>query len=215
MKLVEKVLENISSENLQSLSSDFRLSPEQTLGAVNALIPGILSALKAKLFTGLAQGNTGDFLNIINDFSSENFNIRTLFSDNSEALTTLSDRISAFANIDGQTVKNFIPSALPMIMTAITQMLHTVGTHSLMATGSQLLGNFFTDKMQGSPYEIAIKSANAFLSSVFGGNTEEILSNTVNNDVANNNNFIQTVLDLFEQDNDGSVMDDIYHMLVK
>ena len=73
---------------------------------------------------------------------------------------------------------------------------------------------FLSNDSNGSPYESAIKAANDFIGNIFGGQTAEKLA-AESSQLAPQNDFAQTILDLLDQDNDGSVMDDIYHMLVR
>ena len=218
MKLVEKVIEQIPQQNLQTLSDNYNIGSDQITNALNALVPGILSAFKAKIVTGLNDGNSADFLNLVSNFNSDTSDNRalltSLFGKNQDVIDTLIQRVSAFSGINEDVVKSFIPAAMPAVMTGVTEMIQNVTVDSAIATGSEALSNFFSGNSTHSPYESAIKAANDFLGNVFGGQTAEKLA-AESNQLSPQNDFAQTILDLLDQDNDGSVMDDIYHMLVR
>lgn len=218
MKLVEKVIEQISQQNLQSLSDSHNIDLDQIKNALNALVPGILSAFKAKIVTGLNDGNTSDFLNLISNFNSDSNDnqalLSSLFGDHTEVVNTLIQRVSAFSGMSEDTVKAFIPAAMPIIMSGITEMIQNITMDSAIETGSQALSSFLSEENSASPYENAIKAANDFIGKIFGGQTAEKLAEE-SSSLAPQNDFAQTILDLLDQDNDGSVMDDIYHMLVR
>ena len=218
MKLVEKVIEQIPQQNLQSLSDGYNIDSDQVSNALNALVPGILSAFKAKIVTGLNDGNSMDFLNFISNVGSDSNDnqalLSSLFGDHTDVVDTLVQRVSAFSGMNEETVKAFIPSAMPTIMSGITDMIQNVTMDSAIETGSQALTSFLSGDHSGSPYESAIKAANDFIGNVFGGQTAAKLAED-NSQMSPQNDFVQTILDLLDQDNDGSVMDDIYNMLVR
>ena len=213
MKLVERVLDNISSEEITDIASGFGLSSQKISSLMNATISGLLSAFKARIVSSMNSGDLSPLLQVINSANSD-FNINDLFDGNSEALTTLYQRISEFSNIDVEQISQIIPNIMPVISNAITTMFQEYGANMLIASG----GNFINDLTNNSStsYETAINAANSFLGSVFGNISEQIpVANIQSQGLKNDNFFVQNLFDLFDQDNDGSVMDDIYRMLVR
>ncbi len=212
MKLVERVLDNIPSEEISEIAAEFNMPAVNISSVMNAIIPGILSAFKAKLVSGM---NTGDVSSLLGMFEStqSNFDINQLFNDNTEALNTLYGRISEFSGIDEQKISEIVPAIMPTISNAVSNMLQDFGASTLIAQGN----NFITDLVStNAGYETAINAANDFLGSVFGMETKKELSIPASSAELNeHDSFVQNLFDLFDQDNDGSVMDDIYRMLVK
>jgi hypothetical protein len=224
MKLVEKVLENLPQDTVTHLSQLLNVDSVQISSALNALIPGVLSAFKAKLVTDMSQGNATGFLDIVSHFtgntSTASEQLNTLFAGNSDAMDTLTQRVSAFSGMNVSDVQTLLPAALPTIMTGVVDMVKSVGVSSAITSGSELLNSFLSEKNASSPYETAIAAANKFIGSVFGGSTQakmnaNIASDSVEADAPAGGDFVHTIIELFDQDNDGSVMDDIYNMLVK
>jgi hypothetical protein len=221
MKLVERVLDNISSEDMADIASGFGFSSQKMSSLMNATISGLLSAFKARIVSSMNSGDMSPLLQVINSTDTD-FNINDLFDGNSEALSTLYQRISEFSNIDVGQISEIIPHIMPVISNAITTMFQEYGANMLIASG----GNFINDLMSNNNtnYETAINAANNFLGSIFGNAPESIPTNAQEQATAPNiqsqalksdNSFVQNLFDLFDQDNDGSVMDDIYRMLVR
>ncbi|MEM6603432.1 MAG: hypothetical protein AAF621_05215 [Pseudomonadota bacterium] len=219
MKLVEKVYGEIAPDDIRGLALDNNITEADAKNVIQALIPGILSALKAKLVTGLNEGNASDFLTVIDEFSKPHLDgqviLNRLFSNNKQALETLTERVAAFSNVDKVLAKQFVPASIAPVMTAIVKMIKKIGDESQINAASSELDDFFNIRTSNSPYEVAIKAANDFIGSVFGGEVEKKMQAENIDRITPQNNLVYTLLDLFDQDNDGSVMDDIYHMLVK
>ena len=218
MKLVEHVLDNISSEEISDVASEFGFSSQTMSSVIHAMIPGVLSAFKARIVSSMNSGDMSSLLGVISNTES-NFNINELFDDNSEALNTLYQRISEFSGIEISKISEIVPSIMPTISNAISTMFQEYGSNALMTSGS----NFISELIKGNNgYDTAIDAANNFLGSVFGNVPEEAqVQNSGQNLVTNavtstdGDSFVQNLFDLFDQDNDGSVMDDIYRMLVR
>lgn len=212
MKLVERVLDNIPSEEISDIASEFGFSSQKMSSVINAAISGALSAFKARIVSSINSGNMSPLLELVNG-SSENFNLNELFDSNSVALNTLYQRISEFSGVDTQQISDIVPTIMPVISDAITKMFQEYSANTLAST----TGSFITDLMSNNNgYETAINAANNFLGSVFGTAPEQTpYINAPLGTPKNDNFFVQNLFDLFDQDNDGSVMDDIYRMLVR
>jgi hypothetical protein len=213
MKLVDRVLENISSQEITQIASSFGLAPQNMSSIMHAMIPGVLSAVKARIVSSMNSGDTSSLMSLL-DTSSQNLNTQKLFDDNPTVMNTLYQRISEFSGVDQNTIESLAPNLMPVISGAVTSMLKNFGTAAITQQGS----NFMTDLLSSnSNFETAITSANDFISSIFGTKTPETELNSDKAQPSDNNQnpVLQNLFDLFDQDNDGSVMDDIYRMLVR
>lgn len=211
MRLVERVLDNISSEEVSDLASEFGFPAQKMSAIINATISGVLSAFKARIVSSMNSGDMSPLLKVINT-PQEEFNINDLFDGNSEVLNTLYQRIGEFSNVDNQTISTIVPTIMPIISNAITEMFQKYSSNAVLSSG----GNFINDLMSNNGYEVAVNAANKFLGSIFGKLPEQVTFTNEQSSLAQNDNFfIQNLFDLFDQDNDGSVMDDIYRMLVR
>lgn len=221
MKLVKAILDNIPAETIDTLKGDFNLSEAQTSSILNSVVPGLLSAIKAKIVTDTdGDEHSNGFLSLISEFYDDNKDsndlMNSLFSGNNEAISMLTNRVSSLTQIDADTISNIIPSLTPAIMGGVSKMFDSFDINTLLGGQSDnVLGNFFSESQAGkSLYGGAIKAANSFIGSIFGGDTQKKMSED-NASMVETNGSLSMILDLFDQDNDGSVMDDIYHMLVK
>lgn len=210
MKLIERVLDNISSEEITDIASVFGFTNQKMSSVMNATISGILSAFKARIVSSLNSGDVTPLIETMN-----NFNLNDLFDGNSTAINTVYNRISEFSGIETDKIHDIIPHIMPLISGAITKMFQEYSTNMLVSEG----GNFISELINNSSYDTAINAANNFLSSVFGTAPETMPQQNIGGSSSvgqvSNNSFIQNLFDLFDQDNDGSVMDDIYRMLVR
>lgn len=209
MKLIEKVLENISDNDIQTIATKCHINEGQVEQILQSITPGILSAFKAKIVTNLDAGTTNTLVDILSAPSTE-----TLFSYNQEALDTLTSRVSALTEFSKEQIDKFLPIFLPVIIKGIADMLQSMTGTALFETGSQMLNNFFSSTPDNnSSYENAIDAANKFLNSVFGKN---VVAAPNSSDIAEENGqILQHILEVFERNNDGSMMDDIFNMLIK
>jgi Bacterial protein of unknown function (DUF937) len=212
MKLVERVLDNIPSEEISQIASEFGFSSQKMSSVINATISGALSAFKARIVPSINSGDMSPLLGLVNG-TNENFNLNELFDSNSAALNTLYQRISEFSGVDSTQISQIIPTIMPVISNAITTMFHEYSANTI----TESAGNFISDLMSNNNgYETAISAANNFLGSVFGNLPDQTSHiNNTQDTPKNDNFFVQNLFDLFDQDNDGSVMDDIYRMLVR
>lgn len=209
MKLVERVLDNISSEEISDIASGLGFSAQKMSSVIHSVIPGILSAFKARIVSSINSGDMSPLLNMLSN-NNTNFNIHELFDSNTEALSTLYSRISELSGIDVNQISSIVPHIMPTISNAISTMFQEYGSNMLVASG----GNFINELLNNNTYETAINAANNFIGSVFGTPPEETAATNVQA-TTENDSFAQNLFDLFDQDNDGSVMDDIYRMLVR
>ncbi|MFT6071978.1 MAG: hypothetical protein ACJARD_001330 [Alphaproteobacteria bacterium] len=211
MKLVERVLNNISSEEISDIASEFNFSAEKMASIVNAVIPGVLSAFKARIVSSMNSGDMSPILGVLSN-TETSLNINDLFDGNETALNILYHRISEFSNIDLDKTAEIIETTMPTISNAVATMFQEFSADVLMSPESNSHINELISSESG--YEQAVNSANNFLDSVFGTTNagEKIIQGNI---VVENDDFVQNLFDLFDQDNDGSVMDDIYRMLVR
>lgn len=210
MKLVDRVLDNISAETIETLAQKFELNSSKMSAIINSMIPGVLSAFKARIVSSMNTGDIKPLLDLISDAQTD-ITIDALFNDNTEALNTVYNRVSEFTAIDIQKISQIVPKTMPIVSVAISQMLQEFGSSSLLTAGNNFMSELITSD---NGYEQAINAANKFIGNIFGIDMQK--KNTPNkNPAAEDDNFIQNLYDLFDQDNDGSVMDDIYHMLVR
>jgi hypothetical protein len=212
MKLVDRVLDNISSEEIADISSEFGFSAQKMSSVINATISGVLSAFKAQIVSSMNSGDLSPLLELINN-DSDTFNLKQLFNSNAAVLNVLYTRIGEFSDVSAVQISEIIPAIMPLISNAITTMLQEYGTNTIISP----TGSFISDLMHNnSGYEVAINAANKFLNSVFGNKVDDTAqANVMQDSLENDSFFIQNLFDLFNQDNDGSVMDDIYRMLVR
>ncbi len=214
MKLVERVLDNIPSEEISDIASEFGFSSQKMSSVIHAVIPGILSAFKARIVSSMNSGDMSPLINLINNTESS-FNINELFDDNSQALNTLYQRISEFSGIELSQISQILPALMPTISHAISTMFQEYGANTLINSGNNFINELVANN---NGYETAIDAANNFLGSIFGTVTQQTSETTSVAQTAiasESDNFVQNLFDLFDQDNDGSVMDDIYRMLVR
>ncbi len=210
MKLVERVLDNISSEEISDVASGLGFSSQKMSSIIHSVIPGVLSAFKARIVSSMNSGDMSPLLNMISN-ANTNFNINELFDSNTEALGTLYSRISELSGIDVNQISTILPQIMPTISNAISTMFQEYGSNMLVASG----GNFINELMNNNGYETAVSAANSFIGSIFGTAPEQSVATSDEQVTSDNDNFAQNLFDLFDQDNDGSVMDDIYRMLVR
>ena len=57
MKLVERVLDNIPSEEISDIATEFGFSSQKMSSVIHAVIPGILSAFKARIVSSMNSGD--------------------------------------------------------------------------------------------------------------------------------------------------------------
>lgn len=210
MKLVERVLDNISTDEVTSLAAAFNLPQTKMTSVINSMIPGILSAFKARIVSSMNSGNIEPLTNLLNNIHT-NLSIDELFDDNIQALNTVYQRISQFTGIPIHDIAHIVPSLMPTISNAISKMLQEFGSASLMISGNNFINDLVTNE---NGYDKAINAANKFIGSVFGLDMEQD-SQIKSHATSVEDGFLQNLFDLFDQDNDGSVMDDVYHMLVR
>gem|GEM_PF-4304659 len=211
MKLVERVLQNISSEDISELASAYNFSSSKMLSVINSVIPGVLSAFKARIVSSMNSGDVTPLLGILSH-SHTDLNIENLFDDNEAALQILYQRVSAICDIDINKTPEVVKSTMPTISNAIVTMFQEFNADALMSPENNNYINQLITSDNG--YEKAISAANNFLNTVF--DKKVVTTKNANENTApESDNFVQNLYDLFDQDNDGSVMDDIYHMLVR
>jgi hypothetical protein len=211
MKLVERVLHNISSEEINDISSTLNISISKINSVITILIPGILSAFKAHIVSSMSSGDVAPLLNVFIN-SQKNMTIKDLFSNNHQALDMLYNRINEFSGIATMLVPDVINALMPTISQATLTMLQEYSVNSLIDDNDN---NYIQQLITNdNGYENAINDANKFLCSVFNTSIHDV-ENYSKIDNVSDDNFVQNLFNLFDQNNDGSVIEDIYHILIR
>lgn len=215
MKLVERVLDNITSEEILELASTFGISSQKLSSVIHAVIPGVLSAFKARIVSSMNSGDMMPLLGILSDTNEADITIENLFNGNKAAMDTLYHRTSAVTTISIEETTMIIQAIMPTISSAIVAMLQDFSADALMSSENNNYINELITSDNG--YEKAISAANDFINTVFDKKVVDVPQEEDPSDVTmmEADGFVQNLFDLFDQDNDGSVMDDIYHMLIQ
>ena len=206
MSLTQVAIDNLPQSHLNALSEKFGLSETALSGAMGVLASAALSAVKAGVVRRSTQGEAVSLTSVFADFGegAAASPLGDLLGGNQQASDLLKSKVADAAGVSEGDAGALIQEAAPSLMNSLKEALQNL---------PQLLsGDTVGSAFAGTGYEGALNAANNFLQSVFG---EKAAAESGAVNTPGGGGVFQSLLDVIDADNDGSVTDDIFNMLVK